>query len=105
MKRSRLRPFNKERLDWLRKEQFGTRAKKIQWMRCVGCSGFPPCHSHHVRSRAAGGTKEDLVPLCPRCHNEVHSYGRRTWERMRGVNLRREADRIAKMLEFEDDAP
>lgn len=34
-------------------------------------------HPHHIVPRSAGGSddKENMAPLCSRCHREVHEQG------------------------------
>lgn len=43
---------------------------------CEACCGVAD-DSHHIVSRGAGGGDEDwnLMPLCRRCHREVHTLG------------------------------
>jgi len=45
-------------------------------LNCVNC-GFSRCEVHHIRSRGAGGQDDDfnLVPLCRKCHTEIHMRG------------------------------
>lgn len=82
-----VRRVNRERLAWLRELQFGGWAKEIQQMPCAVCSEPPPSQAHHVRSRAAGGTKSSLVPLCLYCHAELHALGRITFAEKYNVDL------------------
>jgi len=89
MKRSRLRPVNRERRDRLREEMFGS--EFIEWIRlrpCGVCSESPPSDPHHVRSRAAGGRNDsNVAPLCRVCHTRVHQLGKLTFRSRTGVNL------------------
>ncbi|HHV79075.1 MAG TPA: HNH endonuclease [Firmicutes bacterium] len=41
---------------------------------CDLCGAVGPVHVHHIRSRGAGGddVPENLIALCPRCHELVH---------------------------------
>jgi hypothetical protein len=84
------------------RRQFGDKAKWIRDQPCVSCGrqgradGWP-MHAAHVRSRGAGGTSKDLVPLCggPKgCHAEQHWRGILTFQRERSVDLGAEARRL-----------
>jgi hypothetical protein len=67
---------------------FGPHAEWIRAQQCsVPACTVPHCDPHHVRSRGAGGTSRDLVPLCREHHGQVHHYGRITFENMYRVNL------------------
>ena len=106
MKRSRIKPANPERLAKRRELQFGDAAELVRWMPCCvpACIARLPSDPHHAKSRGAGGTSADLVPLCHPHHVEIHAVGRRTFERAHGVELATEAERIAGMLESRCDA-
>lgn len=73
-RRARLRPVNRERKLERYEQNFGERAEIIRAMPCLllgnECSG--PIEAAHVRSRGAGGTRRDLVPLCSKHHEEQH---------------------------------
>lgn len=86
-RRSRIRPINPKRLEWLRELQFGDWANEIRSMPCAVCSHPPPSEPHHTRSRGAGGTKKGLVPLCIFCHAEWHALGRFTFAEKYQVDL------------------
>lgn len=63
------------------------------WMRpCDVCgrkaTARSPNQNHHEPSRGAGGKAADQVTLCPGCHGEVHTFGKRTFEQVAGVDLR-----------------
>lgn len=62
------------------------RAKWIA-MQCSVVSGEWPCVNAHVRSRAAGGTAADIVPLTDEEHRELHALGIRSFEAKYNVNL------------------
>lgn len=62
---------------------YGTIAR-VQWVAarpCVGCGGGP-CEGHHIindgMSRKAHHST--IVPLCERCHDELHDHGKLTFE-------------------------
>lgn len=86
--------MNEERLARRRAAQFGEQAELCRSAPCAACGRKPPSDPHHVRSRAAGGTDRDTVPLCPMHHAEIHSRGRETCEREWGVDLVAVADRM-----------
>lgn len=63
----------------------------VTWIKSLSCS-VQGCRSRrieapHVSSRGAGGTYEDVVPLCSRHHRESHDVGIRTFERRYGLDL------------------
>lgn len=91
-------PINRERKAKLAAEQFGD-GPYAAWLRslpCVCCGRWEKdrIHVHHVKSRAAGGTERDLVPLMYDCHDRGHVGGWQTFERRAGVDLRMEADAL-----------
>lgn len=98
---TRLRPVNKERKLERYEQAFGDRAELIRAMPCLllgsGCWG--PIEAAHVRSRGAGGTKRDLVPLCSAHHREQHDQGTKTFAARHGLDLRAAADRLARELD------
>lgn len=67
--------------------------ERIQAMPCVIC-GRSPSEAAHVRSRGAGGTWRDIVPLCRDHHREQHTVGLRTFEATHAVDLARIAATI-----------
>lgn len=79
------------------------RSAEIRDMTCFayGC-GFTPCDPAHVKSRGAGGTYRDIIPLCHRHHQEQHTIGILTFARKYNTTLEEmeeEAKRIAEMLD------
>lgn len=76
---------------------YGSRArvKRIQRTPSV-VSGKVPCENVHVVSRAAGGTWRDVVPMITAEHRELHNVGIETFQQRHGIDLRAEAERIAK---------
>lgn len=81
--------------------QFGS-AERVEWLHgfpCCACGHRGEIHAHHVVSRGAGGTADDMVPLCATCHARVHTIGRTRFEAERGVDLGAEARRFAAMWE------
>lgn len=69
----------------------------IKAMHCLSCRKRP-CHAHHVKTKGAGGTYRDLVPLCPKHHMELHNSGRKTFAAGHSVNLTEQAERIYLLL-------
>lgn len=63
-----------------REDTFGEKAVWIRQQRCDVCLGEAhwsmwQCDPHHEPSRARGGKKKDLVPLCRRHHVVRHQIG------------------------------
>lgn len=88
--RKRIRPVNRERLSRRREVQYGP-AGFLDWLHSLGCS-VPSCgaadiEAAHATSRGAGGTWEDLLPLCTRHHRMQHDKGVKSFERYVGFSL------------------
>lgn len=86
----RLAPVNRVRKARLAEHQYGP-AGYGDWLRSLACV-VPGCRDEriecaHVRSRGAGGTWEDQVPLCTVHHSEQHALGVRTFARRYGLDL------------------
>lgn len=43
---------------------------------CLRCKEYGFVHWHHKVKRSAMGTKDDIIPLCPRCHEWVETHPR-----------------------------
>lgn len=95
LRRTPLRRVNPERRAKLRERQFGPHATRIRALPCCVCGADPPSDPAHIRSRGAGGTSRDLVPLCRRCHREQHAAGIETFQRDHDVDLVDLATRLA----------
>lgn len=82
-------PVNRERRAKLREKQFGRHADFIRSLACVAQGSY--CKGRievaHVKSRGAGGTAKDTVPMCWAHHKLQHWLGRDTFERMQGLDL------------------
>lgn len=100
-RRISLRPVNRERRVERYEQAFGDRGELVRAMPCLllgnGCWG--PIEAAHVKSRGAGGTRRDLVPLCSRHHEQQHTRGIKTFAEEHGLDLRAAADRIAAALD------
>lgn len=69
-RRIRIRPINPERRARLFARNFHSEAF-VRWTHrqpCIACGARRFIHCAHVRSRGAGGTWRDIVPLCESCH-------------------------------------
>jgi hypothetical protein len=86
-----LKKRNPERRAKRFEQQFGSVAfvKWVNLQECIipGCGGWP-CEAAHVTSRGAGGTAEDVIPLCAAHHREQHTRGVETFAREHDVDLR-----------------
>jgi RNase P subunit RPR2 len=87
MKRSPIKRSNPARKRKRFAEAFGSRERveAIRRTPCVVC-GVVPSENAHVRSRGAGGTWQDVVPLCRDHHREQHA-GARTFEANHNLDL------------------
>lgn len=85
-RRTTLRQVNPELKREREGRAFGRKAEWVRTFPCVVC-GRAPVDAAHVRSRGAGGTSEDLIPLCRECHSAQHQMGIRTFERRHVVDL------------------
>lgn len=86
-RRTRVKPSNPARKAKRHAEQFGEHAETIRALPCCVCGAPPPSDPHHSRSRGAGGTAADLVPMCRAHHREAHDAGRLTFERRHSIDL------------------
>lgn len=61
--------------------------------------------AHVVHSQGAGGTSEDLAPLCRKHHREQHAAGIRTFERRYNIDLTTMATKLHKLwMQIEERA-
>jgi hypothetical protein len=74
---------------------FGSRERvlAIKAMPCLVCGALPSDNAH-IKSRGAGGSFRDVVPLC-RNHHQEHHAGPKALEAKYGLNLREAADALA----------
>lgn len=54
---------------------------KYHFMTCEVCGFYHGSTPHHVQSVKSGGTNDEwnIIPLCLRCHGEIHTIGRSTF--------------------------
>lgn len=86
----------------VRRRQFGS-DEFMDWLHALRCA-VPGCvvwkvEAAHARSRGAGGTAADILPLCggPAGHHaEQHAIGVRTFERKYGFSMREAAARTQR---------
>ena len=74
------------------------RVEAVHRMRCLICFRLPS-ENAHVKSKGAGGTYKDIVPLCHRHHREQHQIGIATFSQKYDVNLATEAARVSLHLD------
>ena len=91
--RARQRPpaVNRERRSKLSLKQYGEDAF-ILWLHRLECA-IPGCHGRdveqaHAKSRGAGGTWRDSLPMCRAHHRRQHAVGLLTFEQEVGIDLR-----------------
>jgi len=76
-RKTRLRPVNHERARRRFEAAYG--GSKASWIRsmpcCCGCGTPPQSEAAHTKSRGAGGTAKDLIPLSSLCHRRQHARG------------------------------
>ena len=84
--------------------KFGSlaRVKFVASLPCCGCRHPGPNRNHHVRTAQNSGTgyKPDakyIVPLCDKCHHELHQHGAETFERRHLINLLEIAAKVEEL--------
>ena len=80
--------------------------RHARWVRGFECLNQSPfcsdrVEAHHVREGSGAGKgqkphNERCVPLCATCHAEGHRTGWKTFERLYELDLRAEAEKLAK---------
>lgn len=89
MERTRVRPVNPERKERRFVETYHS-DEFVAWIHSLACC-VPGCPGRseavHVRSRGAGGTWEDIVPMCNAHHRALHDMGVRTFSAHLGLDL------------------
>lgn len=101
--RKRLNPINRKRKAERFERAFGPKAAWISRRPCLVC-GSVPCEAAHVKSRGAGGTSADLIPLCTLHHREQHDTGIRTFAARHHLDLAWIADLYEKRWQKEEAA-
>ena len=99
MKRTRMKPrakpikpVNRKRKQKRSDEAFGSQERR-DWMHTFGCvvCHHKPIEIAHVKSRGAGGTADDTVPLCREHHTEQHAVGIVTFQERYDIDLTEKA--------------
>ena len=87
----RVKPANPARKRRAFARHFGS-SERVAWVNAHAClcgGKHPACSGRtvnaHVRSRAAGGTWRDIVPLSWVCHVWQGDHGGAAWEREAGL--------------------
>ena len=81
------------------KRQFGAHASFLRSLSCCCCGDRRNLHVHHVKTRGAGGTWRDTVPLCPSCHAFAHQHGNQALELLWEVDLAADAAMYVRMAD------
>jgi len=79
--RTPIRPVNPERKERLHARNFGAKADWIRSLPCEVSGRSGPSDPAHVRARGmggAGGSSQDLVPLCREAHDDFDGRDGRT---------------------------
>lgn len=89
---------NRERQKKERERAYGSE-ERVRWMKMLPCLVCRKCPTEvaHVKSRGAGGTAADTVPLCggPNGHHaQQHRVGIETFQRIHGLDLQEEARKV-----------
>ena len=94
--RIKARRKSKQERDAYVRKYYGSqdRLLRIKATPCAVC-GELPSENHHVRSKGAGGTWENVVPLCARHHRAFHDLGYYTFSNRYGIDLAEVAERLA----------
>jgi len=68
------------------------------WKCCVPNCGVWPVDAHHVKSRGAGGSDRQAIPLCHFHHvmggSAVHKVGILTFQKMHAIDLEAQVERF-----------
>lgn len=99
-----MKPVNPQRRRKRNAIAFGSKAEWVRSLPCLVC-GAVPSDPAHVKSRGAGGTAADIVPLCRAHHMEQHAIGVTTFGRRHALDLRAEAEGLeAKWRDYNEEA-
>jgi hypothetical protein len=66
--------------------------ERVRQLECCNCHAPPPNHAHHIIGTKRGGVglkssgDDECIPLCWRCHRELHDWGHESWELTYGVS-------------------
>lgn len=64
--------------------------EKVRQLPCYLSGIFEGClgivHTHHVKTKGAGGSDRQVIPLCAIHHNETHRRGVKSFARKYGID-------------------
>ena len=115
-RKKRLAPTNKARRAKLHAKNFSGPfgMPHDEWIRRHGCVVIPlgffgatwrgPVQAAHAKSRGAGGSWRDLVPLCAFHHAQQHRIGTKAFEKKWDIDLAAEAARLVAAHQEEEGA-
>lgn len=96
-RKARPKPRNpaRKKREWTRAYGSPERVAWVRAMPCTVCRDTPSENAH----TASGGTgrkadADTIVPLCARCHGELHRAGRASFEACYGINLAERATQL-----------
>lgn len=98
---------NKVRRNKLREKQYGLSFGYSAWIcsfPCAACKRAPgwTIPAHAARTRGAGGTWRDVIPLCFLCENAFHTMGLNSFEQKYGINCTKVAAEMVRRWEGEN---
>ena len=96
-RKARPRPRNPKRKAKNFARAYGS-PERVEWVKaqpCLVCRDTPSENAH----TKSGGTSrkadaDTIVPLCSRCHGELHRAGRDSFEACYGINLAERATQL-----------
>lgn len=99
-RKARPRPRNPKRKAREFARAYGS-PERVAWIRAMSClvCRDTPSENAHVTSGGMGrkADADTIVPLCARCHGELHRNGAKTFQDCYGINLAERARLIAEM--------
>jgi hypothetical protein len=85
-RKTRLRTLNRTRIKARRAKQFAEQSALARSLPCFTCGAPPPSDPSHLKTRGAGGTDCDVIPMCRRCHDDLGSTGIHSFFVKRGLD-------------------
>lgn len=95
---AKIRQRNPKRAAEQRLADFGPQAEWMRTLPCATCGAPPPSDPSHVKTRKAGGCRDDMIPACAACHEAFHA-GRETFAAEHGLTLADLLDLAARYAE------